>query len=244
MARVILSPSAAWLESRGNHVNARKRSDCVRIVRSACGVVQGLANAKQQSDFKEQSQATVNQVQAAAAECKKEMQSPELDPIRNKVELSRDPSSLETAPPFEIASSDTFPTDAERSAIAKWAKIRDACSAREFVTCCAVIRQCCAGHAMATTSGIRTRGRCPSESTRSIPLSTKANLRRVRSEEIRDSSRHDCRREAVSSSDASSRPTAPASRAATSATGVPNSDQCLVGLHPGGGGPTTPDGAR
>lgn len=66
--------------------------------------------------------------QTVQAQCKEEMQIPDLDPIRNKVELSR--PSLESAPPCEIASNDTFPTDSERPVIAKWATIREDCIRR------------------------------------------------------------------------------------------------------------------
>lgn len=53
------------------------------------------------------------------------MQDPALDPIRNKVELYRE--SRDSVVPFEIAANDTFPTDAERPVIAKWANLRDQC---------------------------------------------------------------------------------------------------------------------
>ncbi len=56
------------------------------------------------------------------------LQTPELDAIRHKVELFRE--SPESAPPFEIASNDTFPTEAERPVIARWATIRDECIKR------------------------------------------------------------------------------------------------------------------
>lgn len=66
--------------------------------------------------------------QTVQAQCAEKMQTPDLDPIRHKVELSR--ASLESVPPFEIASNDTFPTDSERPVIAKWATIRDDCIKR------------------------------------------------------------------------------------------------------------------
>ena len=56
------------------------------------------------------------------------MLTPGLDPIRHKVELFRE--SLESAPPFEFASNDTFPNDVDRPVIAKWATIRDECNKR------------------------------------------------------------------------------------------------------------------
>lgn len=67
-------------------------------------------------------------LQSAQAQCKDEMLAPELDPIRHKVELYRE--SPESAPPFEIASNDTFPTESDRPVIAKWATIRDECIKR------------------------------------------------------------------------------------------------------------------
>lgn len=68
------------------------------------------------------------QFAAVTAQCQTDYQTPELDPIRRKVELHRD--SFDAAPPFEIAANDTFPTDAERAAIAKWATLRDTCIKR------------------------------------------------------------------------------------------------------------------
>jgi len=96
-----------------------------------CGVAQTVANLKQQADLKEQIQAVRERNQAIQTQCKADLQTPELDPIRSKVELYREPSSIETPPPFEIASNDTFPTEPERTAIRKWAAIRDACIARQ-----------------------------------------------------------------------------------------------------------------
>jgi len=65
---------------------------------------------------------------AAQEQCKRDLDIPELDPIRQKVEFFRKTS--DAAPPFAIAANDTFPTDAERPVIAKWAGIRDACVSR------------------------------------------------------------------------------------------------------------------
>jgi hypothetical protein len=61
-------------------------------------------------------------------DCNLQMQSKELDPIRNKVELFRVSSG--SPPPFDIASNKSFPTAKERVAIAKWAKIREDCVSR------------------------------------------------------------------------------------------------------------------
>ena len=72
--------------------------------------------------------AITEQFAAATAQCQTDYQTPELDPVRRKVELHRD--SSDTAPPFEIAANDTFPTEAERAVIAKWATLRDTCIKR------------------------------------------------------------------------------------------------------------------
>jgi hypothetical protein len=85
---------------------------------------------KQQADFQQQVQTTAYQLQAVDAQYRNDLQSPELDPIRQKVELYRAGSSAELPPPFAIATNDTFPTESERPAIAKWAVIRDATLAR------------------------------------------------------------------------------------------------------------------
>lgn len=88
---------------------------------SGCGPVY-QANVK--SDVK----AMNANVQASGAECKSELAVPALDPIRDKVELWREPP--DSPPPFSIMANDTFPTDAEREAISQWATIRDGCLKR------------------------------------------------------------------------------------------------------------------
>jgi hypothetical protein len=65
---------------------------------------------------------------SASEQCKADLDTPELDPIRQKVELYRD--SWESAVPFAIATNDAFPTQAERVAIAKWAALREECIKR------------------------------------------------------------------------------------------------------------------
>lgn len=67
-------------------------------------------------------------VQSASLECKEQLQTSDLDPIRSKVELYRD--SWESAVPFAIATNDAFPTQEERGAIAKWATLREECVKR------------------------------------------------------------------------------------------------------------------
>jgi len=74
-----------------------------------------------------QNDAIADQIKAALAQCTAELQTPELDPIRHKVEFIRE---LDAAPPFEVASLDAFPTAEERPLIAKWATIRDGCVKR------------------------------------------------------------------------------------------------------------------
>jgi hypothetical protein len=70
---------------------------------------------------------TVNEA-TANARCKSELAIPELDQIRQKVELFR--LTTDGAPPFSIISNDTFPADAEMPVIARWAAIRDGCIKR------------------------------------------------------------------------------------------------------------------
>ncbi len=67
--------------------------------------------------------------QQIADACVKDYETPELDPIRHKVELYR--ANVDAAPPFAIASNESYPTGEERQAIAKWATLRDACIARQ-----------------------------------------------------------------------------------------------------------------
>jgi hypothetical protein len=64
-------------------------------------------------------------VQTADVQCKDKFQAPELDPIRHKVELYRDVA--DAGPTFEIASDDTFPTQADLPVISRWASLRDEC---------------------------------------------------------------------------------------------------------------------
>jgi len=65
---------------------------------------------------------------AAGDECKASLTTPELDPIRHKVQLYREPGDEPL--PFEIATNDTFPTSEDRPVIAKWASLRDECIRR------------------------------------------------------------------------------------------------------------------
>jgi hypothetical protein len=72
--------------------------------------------------------AITDQQKAAHSQCIVDLQTPELDPLRHKIELTR--SKVDEAPPFEFASLDVFPTPAERPLIAKWAYLRDDCVKR------------------------------------------------------------------------------------------------------------------
>jgi hypothetical protein len=67
--------------------------------------------------------------QSINLECKDQLRTSDLDLIRPKVELYRD--SWESAVPFAIATNDTFPSQEERPAIAKWATLREECVARQ-----------------------------------------------------------------------------------------------------------------
>jgi hypothetical protein len=92
------------------------------------GYNNGGGQQSRAQESKQQAEAIATQRQGAGAQCASEMQSPDLDGIRRKVELQKE--SLEDAPPFEIASNDTFPTESERQAIATWATTRDQCIKR------------------------------------------------------------------------------------------------------------------
>jgi hypothetical protein len=83
---------------------------------------------RHRDEAKQQNDAVVSAFTALGDQCKSDYATPELDPIRHKVELYRDVADV--APPFEIASNDTFPTDFERTVIAKWATLRDECLRR------------------------------------------------------------------------------------------------------------------
>ncbi|CAG9190233.1 TPA: hypothetical protein QDA96_002036 [Burkholderia vietnamiensis] len=77
---------------------------------------------------KAQHDAIAAQFEAVRKQCEADMAAPELNPLRNKIEFAR---RFDEPPPFQYASLDSFPTASERLLIAKWAKLRDACIARE-----------------------------------------------------------------------------------------------------------------
>jgi hypothetical protein len=77
---------------------------------------------------KDQTDAIAASFKASKEECKASLATPELDPIRHKVEFNREPGDEPL--PFEIATNDNFPTSDERPVIAKWATLRDECIRR------------------------------------------------------------------------------------------------------------------
>jgi hypothetical protein len=77
---------------------------------------------------KAQFEAISDSYKASREECKATLATPELDPIRHKVELWREPG--DDPLPFEIATNDTFPTSDDKSVIARWAALRDECNRR------------------------------------------------------------------------------------------------------------------
>ena len=79
-------------------------------------------------EAKKQNEAIRGAFQPVIEQCKSDLATPDLDPIRRKVELYRD--AMDAPVPFEIASNDTFPTDSERALIAKRATLRDDCTHR------------------------------------------------------------------------------------------------------------------
>lgn len=68
-------------------------------------------------------------LRAAREACRADYDNPALNPIRSKVELLR--IAPEAPVPFAIAANGDFPTEPERTAIARWGEIRDACARRE-----------------------------------------------------------------------------------------------------------------
>jgi hypothetical protein len=89
----------------------------------------GPAHLVQELNYKSDAGKMLGQVQASQQQCKEEMQSPELEPIRSKVELTRIFSD-KNPPPFVISSNDNFAANTELPVIAKWAAMRDTCIQR------------------------------------------------------------------------------------------------------------------
>ena len=96
--------------------NHRWSIAAVLIATALCGCISGRASLIKQRD---------TAMISAAEQCKSDFSAPDLDPIRHKVELYRE--STDSSVPFEIASNDALPTDAELPVIAKWAALRDEC---------------------------------------------------------------------------------------------------------------------
>jgi hypothetical protein len=87
-------------------------------------VLGGCATAQQQETL-----AAVQRIKAELAQlndrCKAMLDSRDLDPIRDKVELDR--TDWSTPTPFSMLTNHNKPTASERQAIAKWGSIRDMC---------------------------------------------------------------------------------------------------------------------
>jgi hypothetical protein len=88
----------------------------------------GSLHRKEAADAaKAQHDAIQAQFDAVRKQCETDFATPELDPIRHKIEFMR---QQDEAPPFEFASLDQFPGAAEKPLIAKWATLRDECVKR------------------------------------------------------------------------------------------------------------------
>lgn len=85
----------------------------------------GTATQSQGGTTKAQMDEFMATYKKAQEECKASFATPELDPIRHKVQLWREPG--DDPVPFEIATNDNFPTAEDRPVIAKWATLRDEC---------------------------------------------------------------------------------------------------------------------
>lgn len=88
----------------------------------------GTATQSQSGATKAQMDAFSAAYKKVTEDCKASVATPELDPIRHKVQLWREPG--EDPVPFEIATNDNFPTAEDRPVIAKWASLRDECIRR------------------------------------------------------------------------------------------------------------------
>ncbi|MGF6572511.1 MULTISPECIES: hypothetical protein [Paraburkholderia] len=89
----------------------------------------GSLHRKEAADAaKAQHDAIAAQFDAAHQQCDADMAAHELDPLREKIQFIR---KLDSPPPFQYASLDSFPSSAERPLISKWATLRDACMERE-----------------------------------------------------------------------------------------------------------------
>lgn len=99
--------------------NHRWSIAAVLVSTALCGCIGGGASLKKQRN---------SAIVSAAEQCRSDFSTPDLDPIRHKVELYRE--STDAGVPFEIASNDAFPSDNELPVIAEWATLRDECMRR------------------------------------------------------------------------------------------------------------------
>ncbi|MFM0732642.1 hypothetical protein PQQ52_19350 [Paraburkholderia sediminicola] len=89
----------------------------------------GSVHRKEAADAaKAQNDAIAARYEAVRKQCEADMVARDLDRLRDKIQLGR---KLDSPPPFQYASLDSFPTAVERPLIAKWATLRDACIERE-----------------------------------------------------------------------------------------------------------------
>jgi hypothetical protein len=134
ISSVVLTVCSLWACSKVGPGLANHPLDCaVGIAWADClpgtaGYNRGGGQQTRAEEAAKQAAVITEQMRSDAAQCTSDMQSPDLDPIRHKIELYR--ASVDSPPPFEIASNDTFPTNSERPAIGKWATIRDECIKR------------------------------------------------------------------------------------------------------------------
>ena len=97
---------------------------------SSAGATGATRGARQNASGATQAQfdAIAAGYKKSLAECKASFDTPELDPIRHKVQLYREPG--DDPVPFEIATNDNFPSSEDRPVIARWAALRDECIRR------------------------------------------------------------------------------------------------------------------
>lgn len=108
----------------------RRHSEGNDAQSSSGGATQGSGGPAQSPGgaTKAQLDAVSAALKASIEECKASLATPELDPIRHKVELFREPGDQPL--PFEIATNDNFPTADDRPVIARWASLIDECIRR------------------------------------------------------------------------------------------------------------------
>ena len=103
-------------------------ADCLPGTRGYANGGGSLHRTETANAAKAQHDAIAAQFEDARKQCVADMSTPELDPIRNKIEFFR---KSDEPTPFQFASLDSFPTSTERPLIGKWAQLRDACMQRE-----------------------------------------------------------------------------------------------------------------